>query len=242
MTRPRLARILARDPQLRIDIPIKIKRQAKGMFLLAKLHLDSLKRKGTPNQVRDALDHISDLDDISKIYEDMLARIRNNVDREDKALALKTLSWVVGAQRSLTVQELLHALAITPSRSEIASGDLEDWETLQNITFNLIVKGAGIEEVDRGDNQRTVVSFVHCTAQEFFLKKLTTSTQATEILTDTLTYLNFTALAEPCGGDREDAEIAGKLRTLPFAAYACQYVSILHHAIPPHSRFIHEYT
>ena len=190
-----------------------------------------------PNQLRNALDQISVLDDVSKTYEDIFARIKNPVYTEDKALALKTLSWVVGAERPLTAQELLNALAITSSRSKIDVGDLKDWERLQNITFGLIVNGGGKLGVDP---HHTLVSFVHQTAHEFFVKKLATATLATDMLTDTLTYLNFPSLAEPCRGDREDEEIKKRLKSLPFAAYACQYVSILYHAISSYSRFTHD--
>ena len=222
----RLGRLCERSPDLKDDIPIKIRQQAKGMFLLAKLHLDTLKEKGTVNEVKRGLDSLSDLGSVTKIYENIFVRIQNK-NRDDLDRAKKALLWVTSARRPLTVQELLHVLAIKSSQTTIDKGDLTDWDLIQNNTSGLIVKGAEIEDVDHEDPKHTVVSFAHRTAADFFLKnrsRLLEDTTSTEI-EHIPTYLSFPALAKPCGGKEEDAEIDKRLEEFPFLAYASQYVS-----------------
>ena len=223
----RLGGFCQRRPQLIVDIPIRIREQAKGMFLLAKLHLDTLKAKRTVKEVKKALDHLSDLDSVAKIYEGILLRIEGQHDKDDARLAKTALLWVVSARRSLTVRELLHALAIENCEGTIDEDDLTDWKTIQKVTLGLIVKGVGIEDVDRADPQTAVVSFAHRTAQDFFTRnraRLYSDTPSAEI-SSILTYLSFPHLAKPCQGIKEDAEINERLKDFPFLAYACQYVS-----------------
>ena len=232
----RLAAFCEKDAQLRDRIPVRIAEQAKGMMLLAKLHLETLKRQQTPNRVKRSLDNLSNLDDISKVYEDILNHIKGYRTRGDRSLALRALSWVAEAQRPLTVLELQHALAVEdsePSQSAIDKGDLVPWPIIQDITSSLLIKGASIEDVDRSSHQRVTVMFTHRTAHDFFSKKLNTPESAKERMADILKYLDFPLVAEPCRGTEEDVEVYARLQKLPFLAYACQFVSRLWFPSPP---------
>ena len=231
--RARLGNFCDDAPELKVDIPTKITQEAQGMFLLAKLHLESLKRKRSAAQVREALDHLEKVDSVVKMYENMFDRVKGLEEREDVYLAKKALSWVVNAQRDLTVRELQHVLAIgtTGIGTTISEVDLTKWKMIQSITSGFLVKASSIEDVGLEDDESAVVKFVHKTAQEFCWEnraKLFAETPSTEV-TIILTYLSLPSLAKPCDGSEEDTEMEARLEQFPFFAYACQYVSI-----PPH--------
>ena len=84
MRERRLQRIIASDAGLEETIIKKILRNAKGMFLLARLHLDSLAKKHNRRDMRLALDGLPR--ELYDIYDEALQRVMSQ-DEEDVDLA-----------------------------------------------------------------------------------------------------------------------------------------------------------
>src|SRR5712692_3264275 len=88
-------------------------------FLLAQLHMDSLKGKKSPKAVRNALKRLpTGSEAYDNAYKDAMERIEGQRADEEE-LAKQVLSWITCAKRPLTTLELEHALAIETGESQL---------------------------------------------------------------------------------------------------------------------------
>ncbi|KAJ7483675.1 hypothetical protein FB451DRAFT_109624 [Mycena latifolia] len=92
----RLSKHIHTCPELCNEIQAKIGENAKGMFLLAKLHIESLATKNTIKAVRETLQHLPK--DLKHTYDEAMERI-NHQTEEDRQMGM---------------------LAVTSGKSEIA--------------------------------------------------------------------------------------------------------------------------
>ncbi len=105
--------------------------------------------------------------------------------------AFKVLSWVLFAQRPITVEELRCALAVEENDSYLAEEALPDADSLLSVCGGLIV-------VDDSE----VVRFIHFTAQQYFNRASHPefSSAHAYLATGCITYLSFSVFASgPCG-------------------------------------------
>lgn len=210
-TEPRLGSICRKDNNIKDKITEVIIRVAEGMFLVAKLLMDSLKTKATPKAVRNALDILpTTLDDI---YEDTLRRIKFQCE-DDANIAMKILSWVVHCRRPLAVDELIYALAVCPDDNDLDVEELLEEDYVFQVTAGLLVS----------DHTRCI-RLVHYTTQKYFERNKDRWFPGAriDIANTILTYLNFESLAEPCQGSDEDEELDARLQKYPFLVYASQH-------------------
>ncbi|KAJ7108274.1 hypothetical protein C8R44DRAFT_938293, partial [Mycena epipterygia] len=154
---PRLSRHVKTCPDLQEEICSKIIRNVEGMFLLAKLHIESLSTKNTIKAVRDALQCLPR--DLDQTYDEAMQRI-NSQNEDDKQLAKLTLTWVAYAKRPLSVAELQEALAINPDASTLDVDELLDINIILSVSAGLII----VDEVV------SVVRLIHYTTQHYFEK------------------------------------------------------------------------
>lgn len=213
----RLAKLFPSDPKLANELTSEISdaivRSAEGMYLIAKLHLDSLKVQPSRADIRRALRDLSGQAD--KIYANIMIRIQDQSEK-DKSLAMHVLSWVFCAQRPLKIAELLQALAIRTSCNERMLEDEEtDFAIVARVTLGLVF----------AENNQGAVRLVHRTTHEYLennWRRLFPGAP-TDIALTTLKYLCFDTISSPCDGEREDQQIDSKLQTFPFLAYASVY-------------------
>jgi hypothetical protein len=149
-------------------------------FLLAKLHIDSLSTKSTIKAVREALNNLPK--DLNDTYDNAMKRIENQ-NEEDKTVAHLALTWVISAQRPLTMIELKVALAIESGTQHLDDDNILDIEIILSVCAGLVIV----------DQQLAVVRLVHYTAQEYFdgIKTLKFPHAQTVITQSLLTYLAF---------------------------------------------------
>ncbi|KAL6797092.1 ankyrin repeat-containing domain protein [Trichoderma sp. SZMC 28012] len=144
-------------PDLQEEIKIKIVRAIDGMFLLAKLHLDSLKSKWTPKAIRTALEALPTGSEVyTETYDAAMDRIKGQTGSRE--LAIHVLSWITCARRRLTTLELQHALAVEIGKSDLDEDNLPEIEDLVSVC-------AGLVTVDEESN---IIRLVHYTTQEYF--------------------------------------------------------------------------
>lgn len=200
---------LKQEPELISKITEKVVRTADGMFLLAKLHVNSLRLQPNPAAIWRALDDLSP--EVGHIYSGILARIKDQ-RRTDVDLAMQALSWVFLAHRPLSVEELVQAMAVEVSKAELNIDEQTHFNIILRVTMGLIVNEGAV---------RTA----HRTAQEYFEKhwKEYFPEGQIHLARSTLKCLNYTALSSPCSGEREDKEISSKLQKYPFLSYATTY-------------------
>ncbi|KAJ7223968.1 ankyrin repeat domain-containing protein [Mycena rebaudengoi] len=177
---PRLLRHVQSRPELHQEIETKILSNVEGMFLLAKLHVESLATKITVKSLREALTNLPK--DLEHTYNEAIERIESQSE-EDRNLAFLTLTWVANAKRPLTIAELQEAIAI-----EVDSKSL-DPDSILDITYIVGVCG-GLMVIDLADGQ---VRLIHYTTQGYLDSVQATKfpRAQTEITQACFTYLSF---------------------------------------------------
>ncbi|KAL2073548.1 hypothetical protein VTL71DRAFT_10874 [Oculimacula yallundae] len=131
---------------------------AKGMFLLAKLHIESLKTKTSPKQVRKALEKLPK--ELNDVYNETMERIKGQHE-EDAKLATRILSWITHAFRPLRVDELKHAVAVMDldeDENRLTAEDLPSEAMMVTVCGGLAVV----------DSEKGTFRLVHYTTEEYF--------------------------------------------------------------------------
>src|SRR5438045_2939678 len=184
-------------------------------FLLAHLHLESLKDKLNPKAIRNTLKGLPKGPDALNItFDEAIERI-NGQRSGFKELAEQVLSWITYAQRPLTILELQHALAVEPGEPKLDEENLSDIEDLVSVCAGLVTV----------DQESSIVRLVHLTAQEYFerirLKRFPNA--QSKITTTCLTYLSFDVFAK--GYCLTDEILENRLQQNPLFDYAARYWS-----------------
>ncbi|KAF1807997.1 hypothetical protein P152DRAFT_259009 [Eremomyces bilateralis CBS 781.70] len=155
---PRLPKCILRDDKLQRAVQDKITEAVDGMFLLARLYVDSLLDKRNRQKVMSTLGKLSKGSvALDEAYGEAIKRIDGQL-AEDSSLARRALSWITYAQRKLTTQELCHALAIEPGDKALNNDNIYDIEEIISVC-------AGLVAVDEESN---VIRLVHYTTQQYF--------------------------------------------------------------------------
>ncbi|KAK2009129.1 ankyrin [Colletotrichum eremochloae] len=154
-------------PGLLKEIREKVLTLADGMFLLAHLYVESLRDKTSATEIRAAIGTAARQNDgnskdkrqhaLYQAYNDAMTRIEEQ-SPGFRDLGMKTLAWIVHAERPLSTMELQHALAIREGDTNL------DYDNLRKIEVILSVC-AGMVTVDQ---ESDVVRLIHYTAQEYF--------------------------------------------------------------------------
>ncbi|KAF3006335.1 hypothetical protein E8E14_003571 [Neopestalotiopsis sp. 37M] len=191
------------------EIASKVAVMAKGMFLLAQLHLNALIAMPTRGKIKRALEGLASqpvgLDDV---YELAMKRIESQ-GHEVNELAKEILSWIVHARQPLSATSLQHALSVTPNAEDIDEDDIPTIKTLQSVCAGLVTI----------DTARDEIRLIHYTAQEYFerTREKWFPIAQQQIAQVCLTYLLFPILRN----FRVHENIVGTRRSLyPFYNYA----------------------
>lgn len=129
-------------------------------FLLAGLHLDSLRDKTTVSKIRKALRGLPHgRDALQGAYGAALERIDTQAPGL-QCLANRTLSWVVLARTTLKMEALQHALAVNLETRSLDLNDIEDESLLISVCAGLVILDSSTREL----------RLSHYTVQEFFIE------------------------------------------------------------------------
>jgi hypothetical protein len=205
----RLVRLLAGDADLHATVIESIVNNAKGMFLLAQLQMDSVSKKNNRRDIRRSL--LTLPQKLHEIYSDAMRRIQSQ-SQEDIDLAQRLLTWIVCAKRPLTLMEVLDALAVEEGDTDLVEEGIPDEDLM-------IAACAGLVTIDI---KSKVVRLVHYTAQEYFENIFTLQfPRAQALITSTcLTYLSFEGLSAEYFSNNAFRDI---LARYPLARYAVQF-------------------
>jgi ankyrin repeat protein len=145
--------------------------------------------------------------EVNAAFDATLDRIQKQ-PRNRARLALATLTWISHARRPLQVEELRHALAVTPGDTEL------EMDSLRPAQF-MITCCLGLVTVDQAS---ATVRLVHFSLQEYFQQNSTFPLGEDMLAEICLTYLSFDVFAQgPCE-TREDME--QRLTSHLFVQYA----------------------
>jgi ankyrin repeat protein/Cdc6-like AAA superfamily ATPase len=152
-----LQRCVRNSTDLRAEVVQAIVTSTRGMFLLAKLKIDSLRDKRNVKAVKATLQKLpSGSDAYDPAYNLAMDRITGQ-SPGDHALAQKVLTWVVYAMRPLSVVDLETALAVELGELELDPDSITSVVDLLSLCAGLVI----VEE------QAKVVRLVHYTTQDY---------------------------------------------------------------------------
>ncbi|KAF1963967.1 ankyrin, partial [Bimuria novae-zelandiae CBS 107.79] len=207
----RLPKCIQRNVVLREMVQDKIVQAVDGMFLLARLDVDSLLDKTTVKRVKTTLANLSKgLDALDDAYKDALQRIESQLGGHYED-AKRVLSWITYAKRPLTIAEICHALAVDSKEAELDPENIPDVE-------DLLATCAGLVVVDQ---ESSVIRLVHYTTQEYFerIRDQWYPSAPLHIATTCLTYLSFDLFKSGnCSSDKEFEDRLQENKLLDYAA------------------------
>ncbi|KAK6522768.1 hypothetical protein TWF281_002204 [Arthrobotrys megalospora] len=186
-------------------IETEIVKAADGIFLLAKLHFQSIEYKTSPRQLKEALEALTRGETAYQIaYGNIMERI-NAQNPDFRRLANQVLSWVICAERPLTILELQHALAVEPGicQGVVDFNDLPE-QDLENLpeADTVISVCAGLVRVDEGFAHTRIVQLIHFTAQEYFQRNWNVNEAHTDITKTCIRHLSRRSLTPRAYGPR----------------------------------------
>ncbi|KAH8802621.1 hypothetical protein F5884DRAFT_846723 [Xylogone sp. PMI_703] len=185
--------------------------KADGMFLLAKLHLQSIADRLRVGLVRQTLDILPN--ELDATYNDALERMQKGQGERRGELAMKILMLVSHALRPLKLGEIQHALWIMEVKVYETSLDTIDVyaeELLLTICAGIVIL----------EDSTSTVRFVHHTAETYFESKREVLFKDAQIeLTKVcVTYLSFKEFES--GHCRRDSEFEERLWSYQLYDYA----------------------
>ncbi|KAJ1322880.1 ankyrin repeat domain-containing protein 50 [Microdochium nivale] len=207
---PLLHNLLAGAPTLRHAIPKAVSAWAGGIFLLAKLHVDSLARQDSIRGIRNAIDSLSG--DLWTVFDQLMERIGSQ-DSFRRSRAQQLLTWILCATRPLRLEEVRAALALDLSQTDA------DPEALPNMAYALSTC-AGIVAVDQ---ESQLVRFLHHTFHEYLTGRgfrFQDRNPQIYLTRVCLTYLGFSMLET--GYCTSDADMDARLEAHPLLRYSSQ--------------------
>ncbi|KAJ5153393.1 ankyrin repeat-containing domain protein [Penicillium canariense] len=158
-----LPNFVSRDPSLQELVCSTITELVDGMFLVAKLYIDSLRKKRSIRALKDAL---SDMPGGSAAYDyayqDAMHRIESQT-LDEKTLSKQVMCWLTCSQRPLTLTELQHALAVKPGERAFDDENLSDIRAMITPCAGLVVF----------DDRSHIIRLVHYTTQDYFQRTWT---------------------------------------------------------------------
>ncbi|KAJ7266754.1 ankyrin repeat domain-containing protein [Mycena rebaudengoi] len=158
----RLSKHVQSHPELHQEIENQIIGNVDGMFLLAKLHIDSLTTRNTVKAVREALKNLPT--DLEHTYNEAMDRIEAQ-SQDDRNIAKRVLIWIANARQPLSVAELREAIAIEPGTKTLDRDGLLDPDIFLSVCAGLVV-------INNADGS---VRFIHYTTQDYMDRLQTTA-------------------------------------------------------------------
>ncbi|KAK0610750.1 ankyrin repeat-containing domain protein, partial [Immersiella caudata] len=204
-----LLRHCEKDPSLRGEVIAAVVSKAKGMFLMARYHMDLIVGQDSVRRVRQAL--MSLPDELNAVYASMLDRVYSlEADRASRSRQL--IALILFTTRPLTIDETRCALSIEPGDTCLNENDLPDLDVLLSACGGII----------HVSSETQLLSFAHQTLAEYLLQAPPISSQTAHfmIARSCLTYVLFDSFAG--GRCRSDDDLDARLRTHPLFLYSAQ--------------------
>ncbi|EGS19501.1 uncharacterized protein CTHT_0049690 [Thermochaetoides thermophila DSM 1495] len=211
--------VVSNYPDLRDEVVSCIISVADGMFLLARLFLESLKSKVSARRIRETMKKLRKSSQeknpklalLRQAYDSVMERI-NGQPSDYKELANHVLSWIVCAKRPVKTIEVQYAWAVRDCEGRIEEAAVPDVEDMLLACCELVVV----------DKESDIIRLVHCTAQEYFQDTLTRwfPDGHSNIANTCVSYLSFNDFS---GGPVKTREEAYERLEKPLFSYAVDH-------------------
>ena len=150
----RLRRLVGSDLQLANRLNETLCRKANGMFLLARLQMDSLVNQTSARHIFRALQSLPEK--LNETFSDAIDRIKSQ-SQEYWHLARQVMSWIFYAKRPLKIFELREILAVEPEDTRFDPSGLHEKDLILEVCCGLV----SIDEQDE------TIRLVHYSLQEY---------------------------------------------------------------------------
>ena len=149
---------------------------------------------------------------LENAYGEALIRIDGQI-YEDQLLARRAICWISYARRTLSTNELCHALAIEPGTTTLDPKNISDIEDIISVCTGLVI-------MDQGTGN---VRFAHYTTQKYFerVRSEWSPYAEDEIAAACLTYLSFDTFR--VGSCPTDESFERRLDENAFLEYSARY-------------------
>ncbi|KAK8017380.1 hypothetical protein PG993_013706 [Apiospora rasikravindrae] len=164
-----LPSVVQQDSKLQTEVIVTISEVIDGMFLLARIYLESLRDKLTRRAMLTALGEMRDLQKenrksgqegsqgvLTQAYKGVVDRVQSQMDGM-RDLAIRALSWITFARRPLSPQELQYALGVEPYQLEFDEDNLPPLQDVLAVCCGLVTL----------DRESDAIRLVHYTTQEY---------------------------------------------------------------------------
>ncbi|KAI8625612.1 ankyrin repeat-containing domain protein [Xylariaceae sp. FL1651] len=195
------------EGHLKEAIASKLFEHADGSFLLVRLSMDHISCLTTVKKIRKSLEALPS--DYQEAYQRTFDRVlKQNSGRRE--LALKALTWISSAKRSLTMRELQYAVAAEDNESTVGDEDLESPKSILSSCLGLV----------RLSRTEQKVEFIHSSARTFTQTRVDPDADKT-ITRACLRYMSTIELAS--GPSLSFKDFTRRLQSLPFLEYAARF-------------------
>ncbi|KAK9442241.1 Ankyrin repeat-containing domain protein [Metarhizium brunneum] len=144
------------NDELQARIESKVIKASESMFLLAAFHMNRLVELKTRQDIINFLESIQE-SGLDAAYKKTIETIENQ-DQNSVSLAKRILAWTVYAERSFSVEELRHVLAVRAGSKQFNPDYMPCATDLFSVCAGLVTY----------NNQRGFFRLVHYTTLEFF--------------------------------------------------------------------------
>lgn len=186
-------------------------------FLLVHFHTEYLCEQTTANQLLSALESFGTDNSYTEKYplDTTYDRVLDNIRQQPKRLAelaIKILSWIVKAQRALTVEEIQVAVSINPNLYALDELDVPEKAALLEVCASLVI-------IDESN----IVRLAHLTVQEYLLRStVLLSEMDYEIALACITYFSFEIFTE--NSPHTGSTLESELKEYPFLEYGARHL------------------
>ncbi|OJJ40823.1 hypothetical protein ASPWEDRAFT_235243 [Aspergillus wentii DTO 134E9] len=211
----RIPKLLQSQISKHLDVQEKIRsnilKSANGMFLLVRLHIDSLSGEVTVGDLEIASAKLPRGERrLDETYRQAMRRIRNQPEGHQQ-FASEILSWLTYSKRALSLTEIQHALAVRPEMAELDSRFIPDSGILGSICAGLVTM----------NQNSATIHLVHYTVKEYFERTAQFPDAEDTISKTCIRYLSFQIF--DTGFCSTDDEFEIRLRNNSLYAYSAQY-------------------
>ncbi|RPB26576.1 ankyrin, partial [Terfezia boudieri ATCC MYA-4762] len=190
------------------EIIKQILQKTDGMFLLAKLHMDSVSAKHSIRQMKETVESLPA--GLDQTYEAAMARVLGQ-QADSSQLGKLVLTWITTAFRPLSVVELQHALATSsnPELTSLAQDGIID-------PRRLVLVCCGLVRIEKASQR---IRLVHYSTQEYFDKNhsIYFPEGHRALVATSLSYLSFDTFKECCTSGEE---LRQRVHANPLLKYA----------------------
>ncbi|KAI0550027.1 hypothetical protein F4679DRAFT_544525 [Xylaria curta] len=224
----RLPTFLHKKEHLQEEVKEKIVGAVDGMFLLARLYLDSIEDQTSMTEMRNTLKglkrrdqyelkEIDHNDVLDEAYDQAWKRIHSQ-KKGHQSLGRRVLCWITCAKRPLTTLELQHALAVKVGDTKLDKDNLREADIMTHVCAGLVT----VDEISG------IIRLVHYTTQQYFEQRRGRLflNEEPEIAINSISYLSFDVFDAGLCNSQEDFQ--RRLKLNPFYNYAALYWG--HHA------------